>query len=212
MFILIYIAVFVIVGIVIGLVDKEVKFGLWVIVAISVLWGFVFGPWAIATFIELLVGYFIINHKYFDKEKAIDVSGKSFEWLQDEAEKGNPDAQYMLGEMFENNEYNPDCDDIDPDCPDIIMAIEWYSEAAQQGHVEAQFKYGKLLPIMKPNQHEKANHWMLKAAEQGHAEAQYSVGLNYSTEIGIPKEPEKGVYWLKKAAKQGHLKARELYE
>jgi len=42
---------------VIGFVVEEEKSAMMAIVALSFLWAFIFGLWAIATFIELLIGY-----------------------------------------------------------------------------------------------------------------------------------------------------------
>ena len=60
-----FIIVFVIVGIVIGLTTSDSN-GLTdqsfiIIIAISVLWLFIAGPWAIATFIELGIGLAIAD-------------------------------------------------------------------------------------------------------------------------------------------------------
>jgi len=53
-----YIITFIIVGIIMGSVlEKDIAVS--GIIIISVLWAFVMGPWAIATFIELMLGYII---------------------------------------------------------------------------------------------------------------------------------------------------------
>lgn len=56
MYILGFIALFLIIGFLIGLfAEDEVAYGL--ILIITIAWVFAFGPWAIATFIELVIGY-----------------------------------------------------------------------------------------------------------------------------------------------------------
>lgn len=49
--------VFVILGLMIGSLLKEESVAITSILVITVIWAFVYGPWAIATFIELIVGY-----------------------------------------------------------------------------------------------------------------------------------------------------------
>jgi hypothetical protein len=56
-----FIIVFVILGVVIGSVANGMAIP--IIIGISILWAFVYGPWAIATFIELMVGYAISQQK-----------------------------------------------------------------------------------------------------------------------------------------------------
>jgi len=59
MYILGFIVLLVVVGFFIGLLveDEETAFG--IILVITIIWAFMFGPWAVATFIELIVGYSI---------------------------------------------------------------------------------------------------------------------------------------------------------
>ena len=52
-----YIIAFIIVGFTFGIVIKNDNTAIGAIIAMSILWGFAMGPWAIATFIELLLGY-----------------------------------------------------------------------------------------------------------------------------------------------------------
>ncbi len=52
-----FIVIFTIIGFIIGVVIKDDNTAMGTIVIMSVLWAFAMGPWAIATFIELLLGY-----------------------------------------------------------------------------------------------------------------------------------------------------------
>jgi len=54
---LMYFIVFFVVGFFVGVIIEEEKVAMMLIIALSGLWAFIFGPWAIATFIELLIGY-----------------------------------------------------------------------------------------------------------------------------------------------------------
>jgi len=53
-----FIITFIVVGIIMGSVLEEGT-AVTGIIIISVLWAFIMGPWAIATFIELMLGYMI---------------------------------------------------------------------------------------------------------------------------------------------------------
>jgi len=53
-----YIIVFVVLGMIMGY-TLEKNTAITGIIIISILWAFVMGPWAIATFIELMLGYMI---------------------------------------------------------------------------------------------------------------------------------------------------------
>jgi hypothetical protein len=52
-----FIIVFIVIGFIIGFVQNDDGAALGIIILISILWALVMGPWAIATFIELYIGY-----------------------------------------------------------------------------------------------------------------------------------------------------------
>jgi len=52
-----FIILFTIIGFILGVVIKSDNTAIGAIIIMSVLWAFAMGPWAIATFIELLLGY-----------------------------------------------------------------------------------------------------------------------------------------------------------
>ncbi len=52
-----FIIIFIIIGLILGVIIEDANKAIVAIIIISILWAFVFGPWAIATFIELLIGY-----------------------------------------------------------------------------------------------------------------------------------------------------------
>ena len=51
---------FFIVGVILGIILEE-KQGIIAIIIISILWMFVYGPWAIATLIDLLLVFFLVK-------------------------------------------------------------------------------------------------------------------------------------------------------
>jgi len=52
-----FIVIFTIIGFIIGVVIKDDNTAMGAIIVMSVLWAFAMGPWAIATFVELSLGY-----------------------------------------------------------------------------------------------------------------------------------------------------------
>jgi len=60
-----YFIMFLIVGIILGLIFEDKNIGMGVIIVISIVWAFPFGAWAILTFFELLLG-FILTKKLND--------------------------------------------------------------------------------------------------------------------------------------------------
>ena len=55
------------------------------------------------------------------------------------AEEGNPEAQFSLGELYEEGQL------ISEDFAQTVESLlEWYGRAAEQGHVDAQFNLGRM--------------------------------------------------------------------
>lgn len=52
-----YFIVFCIIGFVIGSMQKNPKNAMGIIVAVTICWALAWGPWAVATFVELMIGY-----------------------------------------------------------------------------------------------------------------------------------------------------------
>ncbi len=99
------------------------------------------------------------------------------------AEKGNPDAQYRLGIMYQNglglvrNE---------------LMAMKWMTAAAKQGFAYAQHGIGFMYlegDCVNKNP-EKAAQWFHKAAEQGLAGSQTTLALMYEQGNGVEQNQD----------------------
>ncbi len=100
---------------------------------------------------------------------------------------GNPDAQNLLGVMYENS---------DGVALDFAKAAAWYERAARQGHAEAQLNLGVLFENGEgvPRSQERAAYWYSKAAENGLLLAQYTLGLMYRQGRGVPKDDKLAAY------------------
>ena len=120
-------------------------------------------------------------------------------WFEKAANQGNVEAQFQLGNLYENSQLPKD----------YKAAANWYLKAAQQDSAKAQARlgvfYAQGLGVTKnPNE---AILWSGKAALQGNADAQYWFGLNYLQGKRAPKDAQIAMGWLSKAAAQGHADA-----
>lgn len=165
---------------------------------------------------------------------------KTFPWYQREAKKGDADAQFMLGWMYEIGAQTG---------INLPEAVHWYLSAAEQDHSEAQYylgmlyAYGIILPqddIKSKNMltaaarkgHRRAKEaltkagggslpfagqsvaiwWLEKFARQGSARAQFNLGYLYETGRGVGKDMRAAKRWYQLAAQQGYPAARQRLE
>lgn len=116
------------------------------------------------------------------------------------ADKGNAQAQYRLGKIFNLGQSVP---------PDKKVAAQWFHLAAQQGLAAAQGALGYLCLVgdgVSQNS-DLALEWTRKAAQQGDATAQFNLSVMYGEAFGIQKKPAESLQWLRKAADQRHTAA-----
>ena len=84
------------------------------------------------------------------------------------AERGDPNAQYYLGLMYEAGE------GVDKDA---TQAVRWYRQSADQNLADAQFKLGDI--HARGQDYTQAVQWYRRAADQGHAFSQLYLGIMY---------------------------------
>lgn len=115
--------------------------------------------------------------------------------------KGNADAQYTLGNMYDKGIGLPQ---------DAQLAVYWYRKAADQGDMGAQFLLGGMYYYGRgvPRDFQRAVHWVRKAADQGLADAQSVLGVMYEEGTGVPKSDQQALIWYRKAADQGNALAQ----
>src|SRR3954465_15892672 len=82
------------------------------------------------------------------------------------ADKGDPDAQFNLGQAYKLARGVP--------AADLRLAQSWYEKAAQQGHAQARANLGLIL--FQNGERQRALPWIRKAAEDGDPRAQYVLG------------------------------------
>jgi len=123
-----------------------------------------------------------------------------FDFQMKLAEKGNAEAEFKVGEMYETGFGVKQ---------DMKEAENWIKKAAEKGHETANFKL--LYWDLEKNgvtSSNKAGLASLQAkANEGNPQAQYYVGKMYSRGVGLKKDPDQAISWLNKAAFVGVLEA-----
>lgn len=121
------------------------------------------------------------------------------------ADQDNADAQYQLGELYNN----------DPEVQDYVQAVEWYRKAVEQGHPEAQYKLGWMhrMGLGVLQDYDEALQCYIKASKQGHEKAErnalevfYRGYSHYRS--SVQKDNAEAVFWIRKAAEQGNVDAQ----
>lgn len=123
-----------------------------------------------------------------------------FDFQMKLAKKGNAEAEYKVGEMYETGFGVKE---------DKAEAMVWINKAASQGHETAGFKL--LYWDIEKNgvtASNKAEFEALKTkSKEGNPQAQYYLGRMYSKGIGVKKDTNKALVLLNKAAFVGLLEA-----
>lgn len=154
------------------------------------------------------------------------------------AEKGDAEAQFNLGLMYDFGEgvtknesqavkwyrkaaeqgnayaqYNLGVSYTDGTgvAKDDCEAVKWFRKAAEQGVVKAQYNLGWMYEngCGVTQDESEAAKWYLKSAEQGYADAQYNLGNMYLDGRGVLQYELEAVKWFRKAAEQGNADAKE---
>jgi len=110
--------------------------------------------------------------------------------LQDEAARGNPQAQYQIGESYYQGVYS-----FFGNWADWQDAAHWFSLAAAQGHVKAQFRLSQYYFNARAD-YRSSFFWLQSPAREGIAEAQHWLGLHYAQGWGTPVDLVLAYKWL----------------
>ncbi len=119
------------------------------------------------------------------------------EALLQEAQKGNAEAQNLLGLCYARG------NGVEKD---LKQAAEWFRKAAEQENADAQFNLGVCYD--KEEDYKQAVECYRKAAEQGHVDAQFNLGYCYYDGIGVEIDYKQAVEWFRKSAEQGDAGAQ----
>ena len=121
---------------------------------------------------------------------------KEFVEYRTKAMKGDANAQYKLGKMYNDGrgvETN------------YVEALRWYQASADQQNALGQNALGWMYNNgvgVEQNEAE-AIKWFRKSAEQGEAKGQDNLGLSYINGWGVGEDKAEGAKWIRKAAEQG---------
>lgn len=133
-----------------------------------------------------------------NKRKGVELVKKSFLMILREANAGDKDSQFIMGNYY-------GLWTIDIDARDFKKSDEWYAKAAENGHARAQaivgFSYLSGYTIKQD--YDKAIEWLTKAAEQSDVEGQYHLGNCYYKGEGVKQNKDKGIALIEKSAEQG---------
>jgi TPR repeat protein len=126
-----------------------------------------------------------------DQRPANDTQALS--WALKAAERGRPNAQFIVGEMYSAGQGTPH---------DETEATKWYRKAAEQGHPEAQYKLGTAYfnGTGVPKDNVEVLKWWRASAEQGFAEAQFILAVMYLNGKIVPEDDMEAYKWLNLAA------------
>lgn len=120
--------------------------------------------------------------------------------IEKEANKGNSEAQYYLGKMYDSGQGKR---------KNINKAYYWYSKSADQGNSNAQnnlaYMYSHGEGVEKNKR--KAFELYSKAAIQGNDAAQYNLALFYAKGDVVEHNWASAIYWFRKSAEQDYEKA-----
>jgi TPR repeat protein len=121
----------------------------------------------------------------------------AFELLKPLADKGNADAQFTVGLMYELGQGI---------AQNYDEAQKWYRLSADQGNVASQFNLAVIYYIGAgvPPDDTEAAHWYALAASQGFVPAQYNLGYLYYKGYGVPRDYVQAHKWWSLAAAQRH--------
>ena len=132
-----------------------------------------------------------------------DYSRLSVAQLTAKAEKGDAQAQFLLGRAHAIGDGVP---------KDAVEAAKWYRHAAEQGNAIAQNNLGAKYAagVGVPKDFAEAVKWWRKAAGQGLAAAQHNLGVSYENGDGVPKDYVEAYKWANLAAAQGNANGKKL--
>ncbi|MFB9886797.1 tetratricopeptide repeat protein [Balneatrix alpica] len=116
---------------------------------------------------------------------------KVFQHAEPLAKQGNPEALYLLGQLYENG-WGVNAD--------LEKAKSYYQNATIQGHPQAL----TALRSLKNQEYLEELKQVQPQAEAGDAKAQNRLGKMYEFGQGVERDPAKALHWYTQAANQGY--------
>ena len=129
---------------------------------------------------------------YVTEKKASKEDLDALQRLKSDAERGDPNAQSVLGEAYYR-------------AKDYQNALAWFRKSAQQGYAPGQYNLGVM--FMEGSGRAKdageAVKWFLKAAEQRHLTGMNNLTAAYFYGLGVPQDLVAAYMWSSIAASLG---------
>ena len=124
---------------------------------------------------------------------------KSFDEVKKAAQKGDAQAQYELGEMYEYGEVT---------AIDYAEALKWYKKSAKQGNANGQYGVGRIYSNGLGVEEDcvEGMKWYMLSAEQNNSQGQRGVGNLYRAGCGVEKNFDEAMKWYQKSIKQNDAK------
>jgi TPR repeat protein len=147
---------------------------------------------------------FIVGYIYCQGAKP--QYGEALKWFKLAADKGHPNAQFNLGQMYRLGQGM---------AKNQTEAVRWYRAAANQGFADAQLRLGIAYEEgdgVARNLTEAARLYRLSITNPHHgdglAEAQFSLGALYHEGKGVPKDWKVAAELFEAAADRGYPQAQ----
>lgn len=135
-----------------------------------------------------------------DKALAINIAESVIAEIESLAEKGNPEAMFLMGTAFAEGLAKP----VDPG-----LAVGWYRRAAKRGNTLAIHNMGNVYAAGTGvgQSDEKAVKWWRQAAEKGDAIPQLRLAEMYEQGRGTGRDLDQAIFWYRDAAGRGNTAA-----
>jgi TPR repeat protein len=129
---------------------------------------------------------------YITEKKASKADLDALQKLNSDAERGDPDAQSRLAEIYYRVE-------------DYKSALSWFRKSAGQGYAPGEYNLGVMYMEGSgtAKNADEAAKWFLKAAEQRHLTAMNNLAGAYFYGRGVPQDLVATYMWLSIAASLG---------
>ena len=178
-----------------------------------------------------------LNQYLVQHESSADDYAIALNWLRARAAGDNPDAEFLLGYLFEQGHgvpqdlaraaanYQAASDHGNSFAQnnlaslyqrglgvprDLAKAFSLYTAAASQRNPVAETNLASMYYIgaAAPRDYSAAARWFLAAAEQGDPTAQHDLGVLYYQGLGVPKDLAAAAHWEGLAAINGNPRAQ----
>ena len=130
------------------------------------------------------------------------LADKVFDDALAKAKKGDPAAQYTVGESYQygNNGAKQD----------FAQAKDWLTKSAEKGNVDAKYGLGVAYEFGQgvPQNYTKAADWYEKASAQNQLNATFRLGMLYENGHGVKQDYKKALSLYNKVVEKGFTVAK----